>query len=126
MRVHLRNIVNGAISRGLTDGYVENKQALISAKTEEDELHLLSNIGQLIWEELDEVIDFSDEEEDTEKVQKNPMGFSGKEPMTLADAVSVTSVEDDEDDETIEGSLQRSVRYHKKLAKLLRSRPRRS
>lgn len=126
MRVHLRNIVNGAISRGLTDGYVENKQALISAKTEEDELHLLSNIGQLIWEELDEVIDFSDEEEDTEKIQKNPMGFSGKEPMILADAVSVTSVEDDEDDETIEGSLQRSVRYHKKLAKLLRSRPRRS
>jgi len=137
MRVHIKNIVASAISRGLIDGFDSVKADIQRKKLSEDaEVVALGKIGLAIWRELDDVIDFSDEDDDAgaAKNGKTPMGFSATtpEPTVQVDAVSSQTLpndedeEDDEDEVTEARSRRRLARYRRQLETLLRSRPRRS
>lgn len=140
MRVHIKNIVASAISRGLIDGFDEVKTDLCRKKlTEEMEIAALGKIGLAIWRELDDLIDFSDEDDEvnTGKNPKPPMGFTAStpEPM-LVDAVSNQTLPNDDEMDDEDGddecdsidtwSRTRSARYRMQLGTLLRSHPRRS
>lgn len=146
MRVHIKNIVASAISRGLIDGFDSVKADLHRKKlTEEEEVAALGKIGLAIWRELDDLIDFSDEDDEvsTGKTNKAPMGFAAAAPEPIVvDAVSNQTLPNDEelDDDDDDGaepdedegdaidtwSRTRSARYRMQLETLLRSRPRRS
>lgn len=148
MRVHIKNIVASAISRGLIDGFDAVKADLRRKKLTEDvEVEALGKIGLAIWEELDDAIDFSDDDDEETgpgKPAKMPMGFAATMPEpVVVDAVSDQTLpndddldDDDEEDEDEDSdddsdaidtrSRFRSVRYRKRLETLLRSRRRRS
>lgn len=146
MRVHIKNIVASAISRGLIDGFDTVRGDLQHKKlTEEAEIAALGKIGLAIWQELDDVIDFSDEDDEMSagKSSKTPMGFAASTPEpVIVDAVSNQALPNDEelDDDDDDGtepdedegdaidtwSRTRSARYRMQLETLLRSRPRRS
>jgi hypothetical protein len=124
MRIHVKNIVADAISRGLIEGYEEVRPRLSKKKiSEKEELEILGRLGLSIWKMLDDVIDFSDEDDDDEKskLNKSPMGFapSPMEPE-ITDVVSTTTLpseddgfdddEDEDDDDATEDSRLRSAR----------------
>lgn len=124
----MRNIVESALARGLVNGYLANKTKLMDAKNEDEEIAILENLSKSLWDELDYLIDFTDDEDGPDK-DKAPVGFASSASVT--DAVSSHDViGDDEDDATLPeeelNSLRRLVRYHKKLAQKVRYRSRRS
>lgn len=128
MKVHVRNIVEGALSRGLTNGYLNAKEKLLAAKTTKDELAVLQQISDHIWSELDVVMDFSDDDEETSNNNKSPVGFAAPAP---ADAVSTLEVEEpteleSEETEEEENLLRQFALRHMLSVQLERSRRHRS
>lgn len=114
MKIHMRNIVAGAISRGLIDGYLATKTKLQTTSTEEEELRLLEEIQSRIWDELEDVVDFTDDENDVP--EKTPVGF-GPPTEPLADAISDRTIIPDSDEDveserlrTLRNQLRRSLR----------------
>lgn len=142
MRVHIKNIVANAISRGLIDGFDTVKTDLQRKKlTEEEEITALGKLGLAIWRELDDVIDFSDDDDDVDpkKTSKTPMGFAAAAPEPVVvdavsdhvlpnddDALDDDDCDDDDGDAIDTRSRTRSARYHMQLETWLRSHRRRS
>jgi len=133
MRIHVKNIIADAISRGLIEGYEEVRPRLSKKKiSEEEELEILGRLGMSIWKMLDDVIDFSDDDDDDggAKLNKSPMGFAPSPVDTdVTDVVSTTSLPseddgtiDEDDDDAIEDSRLRSARRRKQWETSLRSR----
>jgi hypothetical protein len=102
MKIHMRNIVEGAISRGLIDGYLHVKSSLATSMTEEQEMHQLHHIADHIWQELDSVIDFADDGDDDD--DRRSIGFAP------ADAVASTVIDDDGMDD-VESDHARKRRF---------------
>ena len=107
MKIHMRNIVAGAISRGLIDGYLATKKQLQETTSEKQEIHLLEQIQSQIWDELDDIVDFTDDENDIPP--KAPVGFNPS-VESVTDAVSGTMLPEDLDDETTEEDRHRAFK----------------
>lgn len=117
MKIHMRNIVEGAIIRGLSDGYLAVKPVLAAAKTEHEEFAAINAIVDAIWDELDMVIDFTDEDEEEGREKKQPMGFAQRPEPEVTDAVATQDISDDidndDDDDGEEAARLRGRRmYH--------------
>lgn len=95
MKIHMRNIVEGAISRGLIDGYLHVKSSLATSMTEEQEMQQLHHVADHIWQELDSVIDFADDADDDDDRQS--IGFAPADAVasTMVDADGMDDVESD-------------------------------
>jgi hypothetical protein len=91
MRVHLKNVVHSAVERGLVIGY-HRLQKLPKIKRANSDV-MVDTFLKSIWECLDGIIDFTDEDDapSGEKKDGRTIGFA-------ADAVSDTDVTDPEED----------------------------
>lgn len=123
MKINMPNIVEGAILRGLSAGYLEVKDDLRNTNDENAEFAAITKIAEAVLEELDFVIDFSDDEDDEDMETSNPVGFAQHGPP--ADAVgspAETPEPVEPEDEEQDSDLQRSVRHHRRIARFLKSR----
>lgn len=98
MRVHLRNVVHSAIERGLVVGH--HRVAKLPKPQQKDMDAIVDTMMKSVWESLDGIIDFRDEDQDHE-------GSDGERPRSIGfqsvDAVSNDALipEHDDDDEDI-------------------------
>lgn len=99
MRVHLKNVVHSAMERGVVVGYHRIDKLPQQKRSDSDTI--VDTILASIWEALDGIIDFSDDDGHDDD-RRRPIGF-------VADAVSNTTLdpvdgaatptEDDDDDD---------------------------
>jgi len=116
MRVHLRNVVHSAIERGLVVGHHRVDKL---AKRQQKDMDMVVNVMvNSVWESLDKIIDFRDDEDETqESSTRSRIGFHS------VDAVAVTSlpVEDETKDENDDGIVPLDV-LHRIDHKISRSK----
>lgn len=103
MRVHLRNVVESALERGVVKGH--HRITKLPKKKQDDFDVVVDTMMKSIWESLDGIIDFTDDDEDSKD------GPSGKDRAGIGfhttDAVSTDSIvpeddgENDDDDDDI-------------------------
>lgn len=102
MRVHLKNVVQSALEKGVVVGY--HRVEKLSKHKRSDMDAVVDTMMKSLWESLDGIIDFTDEDDPPVKGQERAAGGIG---FHSADAVSTTSVGDDveedpyDDDEDI-------------------------
>ena len=103
MRVHFKNVIASAIEAGVVTGY---NDALNKKLT--DPNAVVDMILQNVWNSLDDIVDFS---EDDEQETRRPMGFGPSEPV-YTDAISNDTIADDESDDDMEetDTLRRATR----------------
>lgn len=96
MRVHLRNVVHSAIERGLVVGH--HRVGKLPKPQQKDMDAVVDTMMKSVWESLDGIIDFRDDDEEVGNDDGRPrIGFQS------VDAVSneILSVEEDEGDDAI-------------------------
>lgn len=64
MRVHLRNVVAGAIEQGVVIGFHRSNTKSPTPQVDTESEAFVNTIVRAIWERLDHVIDFADDDED--------------------------------------------------------------
>lgn len=100
MRVHLKNVVHSAMERGVVVGYHRITKLPKTKRNNSDVV--VDTMLQSIWESLDGIIDFTDDDDEKSPDKHNhAIGFS------TADAVGDTkpehkSDEDEEEDLSLE------------------------
>jgi fructose-1,6-bisphosphatase len=97
MRVHLRNVVHTAIERGLVVGH--HRVSKLPKPQQKDMDAVVDTMMKSVWESLDGIIDFRDEEHDHhehgEDERARSIGFQS------VDAVSNETLTPELDDEDI-------------------------
>lgn len=94
MRVHFKNVIASAIEAGVVTGYND-----VLNKKIDDPNKVVDSILQHVWNALDDIVDFSEDEEESDRRQ---MGFAPPEPV-YTDAISNDMLPSDEEEE-LEGS----------------------
>lgn len=106
MRVHLKNVVQSAVERGVVTGYHRVSKLPKVKRTNADVV--VDTMLHSIWESLDGIIDFTDgdnESPDGPSGQNRAIGFSTDaigEPMAARD-----EEDDDEEDRVTRETLHR-------------------
>jgi len=97
MRVHLRNVVRSAIERGLVVGHHRvNKLPKLQQK---DMDAVVDTMMKSVWESLDGIIDFRDEEHDHDDMggeRSRSIGFQSVD--AVSNAALIPEPDDDDDD----------------------------
>lgn len=107
MRVHLRNVVESALEKGVVKG--QHRITKLPKKKQENFDVVVNTMMKSIWESLDGIIDFTDDDEepDNTEVTKKPVGFhlvdavSDKETPRPKDSPDDEDDEDDDDDDVV-------------------------
>lgn len=94
MRVHLKNVVQSAIEKGVVVGY--HRVSKLPARKRNNGDVVITTILTGIWESLDGIIDFTDDDSDSSEKKSRAIGFG-------VDAISDVSV-DTEDEEDVDGA----------------------
>lgn len=96
MRVHLKNVVHAAVERGVVIGYHRLQKLPKTKRTDSD--IMVDTLLKSIWECLDGIIDFTDEDESSpdEKKDNRTIGFAAD---AVSDTETPTTDDDEEDDE---------------------------
>lgn len=84
MRVHLRNVVDTAINHGLLSGYTKFIQ--LPKKQQLDPNVFVTLMKKTMWESLDVVIDFNEDDESNESASAPPsIGFAVSNTTLIAE-----------------------------------------
>lgn len=97
MRIHLRNVINHALERGIKTGYRNSvRKAKSAAKTakptkkttttkskvaEMNREQFMGTILESIWKSLDEIVDFRDEDMQDNPDDKRQIGFAATDAV---------------------------------------------
>ena len=97
MRVHLRNVVQSAIERGLVMGH--HRVTKLSKPQQKDMNMVVDTMMKSVWESLDGIIDFRDDDDTTgqEDNERPRIGFQSVD--AVADTILPSEEEEDEDED---------------------------
>lgn len=104
MRVHLRNVVESALERGVVKGH--HRITKLPKKKQEDFEVVVTTMMKSIWESLDGIIDFTDDDDEPDakagSKERTGIGFHSVEAVSNEEVhPSEERHADDEDDEDI-------------------------
>lgn len=94
MRVHLRNVVQTAIERGLVVGY--HRVHKLSKPQQKNIDVVVDTMLQSVWSSLDDIIDFRDDDQESGDESQKRIGFGSVE---LIATESLAPQDEDKDDE---------------------------
>ena len=100
MRVHLRNVVQSAIERGLVVGH--HRLTKLSKSRQNDMDTFVDTLTKSVWESLDGIIDFRDDdhaENDEEDGGRARIGFQSVD--AIGEVAPELPEEDEDDDDAI-------------------------
>jgi hypothetical protein len=90
MRINVKNVIATALLRGIATGYIKSHR---TTPTDKELERVVNTISECVWESLDELIDFSHEDDEKK---------SGRIGFDSADAVSDTELTEDDEPDTLE------------------------
>lgn len=99
MRVHLRNVVESAIERGLVVGH--HRVSKLPKQQQKDIDAFVDTMLKSVWESLDGIIDFSDdgpESDENDDADRPRIGFHSVEAIG---GTAATPNEDEDDDDAV-------------------------
>jgi len=96
MRVHLRNVVQSAIERGLVVGH--HRVSKLPKTQQKDMDAFVDTMMKSVWESLDGIIDFRDDDEEVGNDDGRPrIGFQSVDAVSGTMLPAEEEIEDDDD-----------------------------
>ena len=103
MRVHLKNVVHSAIEKGVVVGY--HRVSKLPARKRKNSDVVINTILTGIWESLDGIIDFADDDSESSEKKPRNIGFGVDAISDIpVDADENSDIDDDEDEEDVDGA----------------------
>jgi hypothetical protein len=112
MRVHLRNVVESAVERGVVMGH--HRVSKLPRQKQKDPDVVVDTFLKSIWESLDGIIDFTDDGLEHDDEDKPSPRITGFQADAIADTIlpSDEEYEDEEEDATIPLNVLHRIHRH--------------